>query len=224
MRTVRSGGEIVSLFSIFEKKLKGVIRMVEMNVVGIALEPQSRVPLVFLRDKKNETILPILIGFFEAQQIQMKLMNEDPPRPMTYDLLKSILIGLNVKVSKILVNDLRKNTFFAKITLRIGNSVIEIDSRPSDAIALALRTDAPIYVDEKVIEEAGIKVDKTTEIVSSSDEVESFLSGIKVGGEEKDDEIGFLKLKLQKAVEREDYEEAALVRDEIRRLEREKKN
>jgi len=200
--------------------------MVEMKVLGVLLEPVTKTPIVYLGDKGEEIILPIGIGFFEANAIAMKLTNTEPPRPLTWDLLKSILDSLNVKVQKVLVNALKENTYYALITLEVSGATLEIDSRPSDAIALALRMGAPIYASEDVLAEAGRKIDKARILREEGSQETIDLKQIQTKEPdaitEIEKEIGVLRIKLKKAVEQEKYEEAAQIRDQIRRLEEKK--
>lgn len=128
--------------------------MIEMRVKGLTLDPLTNVPIVILREMEGERALPIWVGIFEAHAIARELEHFETPRPMTHDLLKNVIVGVNARVDRILVNDLRDNTFFAEIHLALNGSEYVIDSRPSDAIALALRVSAPIFVSEKVLEEA----------------------------------------------------------------------
>lgn len=123
----------------------------EMKVRGLALDPLSNMPIVILRDEEEKRSLPIWVGVFEANAIALELEKIATPRPMTHDLIKNILESLDARVGKVVVNDLRDNTFFAVIHLHLGGSEITVDSRPSDAIALALRVGAPIFVDEEVV-------------------------------------------------------------------------
>jgi bifunctional DNase/RNase len=127
---------------------------VEMKVRGLALDPVSNTPIIILRDEEEKRSLPIWVGIFEANAIALELEKISTPRPMTHDLIKNILESVEAKVEKIVVNDLRDNTFFALIHLRLGDEEITVDSRPSDAIALALRAGAPIFVDEDVVRRA----------------------------------------------------------------------
>jgi len=127
---------------------------VEMKVRGLALDPVSNMPIIILRDEEEKRSLPIWVGLFEANAIALELEKISTPRPMTHDLIKNILESVEAKVEKIVVNDLRDNTFFALIHLRLGKAEITVDSRPSDAIALALRMGAPIFVDEDVVRRA----------------------------------------------------------------------
>ena len=135
--------------------------MIEMKVRGIAVDPGLKIPMVILTDEEEKRYLPIPIGVAEATAIFIQLQEQVIPRPMTHDLLKSVLDSLGGKLTKVLVNDIQQNTFFARIFLETGASgeKLEIDSRPSDAIALALRTGSPIFVAEKVVVNATI-VDK----------------------------------------------------------------
>ena len=134
--------------------------MIEMKVRGIAVDPNLKTPAVILTDDDEKRYLPIWIGVAEATAIFIQLNDQVLPRPMTHDLLKSVIDTLGAKVIKILVNDINQNTFFARIFLeQEGGEKFEIDARPSDAIALALRTNAPIFVAEKVVINATI-VDK----------------------------------------------------------------
>lgn len=135
--------------------------MIEMKVRGIAVDPNLKTPAVILTDDDEKRYLPIWIGVAEATAIFIQLNEQTLPRPMTHDLLKNIIEALNAKVSKVLINDIEQSTFFARLFLDTGDGTerIEIDSRPSDAIALALRVGAPIFVAEKVVVKATI-VDK----------------------------------------------------------------
>jgi bifunctional DNase/RNase len=137
----------------------------EMKVKGLALDPLSNMPMIILRDEEEKRSLPIWVGLFEANAIALELEKISTPRPMTHDLIKNILEAVNAQVQKIVVNDLRDNTFYAVIHLKMGGSDITVDSRPSDAIALALRVGASIFVDEEVVHKARtVEVTKETEI------------------------------------------------------------
>ncbi len=127
---------------------------VEMKVRGLALDPVSNMPIIILRDEEEKRSLPIWVGIFEANAIALELEKIATPRPMTHDLIKNVLEAVEAKIEKIVVNDLRENTFFALIHLRMGEEEITVDSRPSDAIALALRAGAPIFVDDDVVRRA----------------------------------------------------------------------
>ncbi|HUT53855.1 MAG TPA: bifunctional nuclease family protein [bacterium] len=126
----------------------------EMKVAGIVLDPYTNVPIVVLKDMEEKTSVPIWIGLVEASAIAMELENIKIQRPLTHDLFKNVLAELKVEVVKIEVTDLRDNTYFALIYLDKGGEIMTVDSRPSDAIALALRTKSPIFVSDKVIEKS----------------------------------------------------------------------
>jgi hypothetical protein len=125
--------------------------LIKMTVRGIALDPITNMPIIILKDPDERRALPIWVGIFEANAIALELEKVSTPRPMTHDLLKNILEGLGITVKQVIVNDLKENTFYAMIELNHNGNVITIDSRPSDAIALALRVNAPIFVTEKVV-------------------------------------------------------------------------
>ncbi len=128
--------------------------MLEMKVKGLTLDPLTNMPIVILKDLEEERALPIWVGIFEANAIALEMESVPTPRPMTHDLIKNILEGIQAKVSRIVINDLQDNTFYAAIFLSLNGTEVTIDSRPSDAIALALRVDAPIFVAKKVLDEA----------------------------------------------------------------------
>lgn len=130
---------------------KGAKTMIEMRVEGITMDPKSNMPVVILKSRKHSKSLPIWIGIFEASAIALKLDGVDSPRPLTHDLLKSIIEKLNAKVSRIYINELKDNTFYAKISIIAAKKKLNIDCRPSDAIALAVRTNSPIFVNEEII-------------------------------------------------------------------------
>ena len=137
---------------------------IEMKIKGLVVDPISKMPIVVLEDIQSERMLPIWIGVFEANAIALRIENIATPRPMTHDLLKNLLDELDIKVEKIVVNDVKDNTFYALIHCRHMNQIITIDARPSDAIALVLRTSAPIFVEENVVEKAhSMKLDENLE-------------------------------------------------------------
>ena len=123
----------------------------EFKIKGLMMDPITNSPIVILQGVEKNTLLPIWVGIFEANAIALQIERIDTPRPMTHDLLKNILLHLDATVEKIVVTDLQENTFFATIYLDMEGDRVTIDSRPSDAIALALRTDAPIFVTQDVI-------------------------------------------------------------------------
>jgi bifunctional DNase/RNase len=128
--------------------------MIKMEIKGLLMDPVSNMPVVVLRDAANGVFLPIWVGIFEANAIALQMEKIATPRPMTHDLLKNLLSELDAKVERIVINDLRDNTFFARIHLLRGETRWNVDSRPSDAIALALRVDAEIFVEEEVLEKS----------------------------------------------------------------------
>ncbi len=125
---------------------------IEMQVAGITLDPMTKMPIVILKDSGGDNVLPIWIGIAEASAIATRLEKIDLARPMTHDLLRNILHELDVNLERIEVTDLKDNTYFAILHLKVGNRKLAVDSRPSDAIALALRTESPIYVHEEVLD------------------------------------------------------------------------
>ncbi len=135
--------------------------MVEMKVQGIFFDSETNQSIVVLKEESTGRTLPIWVGLFEANAITMGIEHTWTPRPMTHDLIKNVIDGMKAKVRQITVNDLRSNTFYAVILLEVDGRKVEIDSRPSDAIALALRVEAPIFVAEKVLDSAGHVDDKT---------------------------------------------------------------
>ena len=127
---------------------------IEMSIKGLMVDPITNMPIVILRDKDGQKVLPIWVGIFEANAIALQIENIATPRPMTHDLLRNVIQDLKAAVQKVVVSDLQDNTFYALIYLSLGGNTVAIDARPSDAIALALRTRAPIFVEEAVIENA----------------------------------------------------------------------
>ncbi len=127
---------------------------IEMSIKGLMVDPISNMPIVILRDREGAKTLPIWVGMFEANAIALQIENISTPRPMTHDLLRNVIHDLKASVQKIVVCDLQDSTFYALIYLTMNGEVIAVDARPSDAIALALRTRAPIFVEEAVIDHA----------------------------------------------------------------------
>lgn len=168
--------------------------------------------VILLKGQEDKRTLPIFIGTVEAQSIALFVSKVKMPRPLTHDLLKNVLENLKCRVERIEVCDLREGTYIAKLVLVHNGTEIEVDSRPSDAIALALRVSAPIYVDEKVMDEAGREFIETEE--STLEEVPQYAEA-----EEETTTLDRLRKDLEKAVEEERYEDAARLRDEIKRLE-----
>ena len=135
---------------------------IEMTIKGLMVDPITNMPIIILRDSEGQKVLPIWVGVFEANAIALQIENIQTPRPMTHDLLRNIIQDLQASVDKIVVCDLKENTFYAMIHLKTPSGPVAIDARPSDAIALALRTRAPIFVEDTVIDNAKT-VDFTTD-------------------------------------------------------------
>ncbi|CUU00594.1 hypothetical protein JGI1_00019 [Candidatus Thermokryptus mobilis] len=206
------------------------MRKIQVDIVGLSATPTgpSSYALI-LKEVGGDRRLPIIIGSFEAQAIALELENVKPPRPLTHDLIKNILDGLGVSMIEVVVTDLRDGTFYAKIYLELNGLTYEIDSRPSDAIAVAIRCGAPIYVNEEVMEEAGFAPEEET----SAEEIEEEEENPSLSDEDiteppapkrtpkptsKEEKLAELQRQLEEAIKKEDYERAAKIRDEIRRL------
>lgn len=141
---------------------------VEMKIRGLMMDPVTNMPIVLLKETDTETVLPIWVGIYEANAIALEIEKVATPRPMTHDLLRNLLIGLDATVIKVVVTELKDDTFYAVIWLDRGGEVISIDSRPSDAIALALRMDCPIYVEDEVLKSSK-QATSSNERVTSDD-------------------------------------------------------
>ena len=146
---------------------KGEAMLIEMKVTGLTIDPFTSMPIIILKDLKEKSALPIWVGLIEASAIATELENIKLSRPMTHDLIKTMLEALGVKIKKVTVSELHDNTFYAHIILDQKGKEIDLDSRPSDAIALALRTKAPIFVDKKVIAKSR-KIDLSKEGVDDT--------------------------------------------------------
>ena len=149
---------------------------IEMTIKGLMVDPITNTPIVILRDKDGQKVLPIWVGIFEANAIALQIENIATPRPMTHDLLRNVIHDLKAEVQKIVVCDLQENTFYALIYLDVNGGTVAVDARPSDAIALALRTRAPIFVEDTVIDNAKT-VDFTTE-KADSDRLHKWLESL----------------------------------------------
>mgnify|MGYP006423381953 CR=1 FL=1 len=202
------------------------MRMVEMEVVAVQPEPNSNHPLVWLKDKDQRFYLPIAIGNFEATAIFMALYDDPPPRPIAYDLMASILNGYDVQVEQVLIHTLKDDTFYAEVTLLKGETRLRLDSRPSDAIAMALRIKVPIFVADDVIAGAALPVDVSGQDEKNQDmeNREDLVDSQDIGFDGAEKRVVALRAKLLDVVSREEYEEAAKLRDEIGRLEVELQN
>lgn len=159
---------------------------VEMKIRGLTMDPVTQMPIVVLKDVNGNTVLPIWVGIFEANAIALEIEKVSTPRPMTHDLLKTMLLGLEAAVRKVVVSDLKEDTFYALIWLEKNGEMISIDSRPSDALALALRLDCPIYVDDTVLKTS--KLTNTVNEKVQSDELRKWLEGL------NDEDLGRYKM------------------------------
>ncbi len=125
-----------------------------MKIRGLMMDPVTSMPIVILKDVGSSSVLPIWVGIYEANAIALEIEKVSTPRPMTHDLIKTLLLGLDAGIRKVVVNELKEDTFFAVIWVERNGELISVDSRPSDALALALRLDCPIYVDDSVLKSA----------------------------------------------------------------------
>ncbi|MCX6641056.1 MAG: DUF151 domain-containing protein [bacterium] len=176
--------------------------MIPVDVTGVSVCPPYQGYVVILREREGERWLPIFIGAAEAQAISLLLQDMRYTRPLTFDLFYNLLDAADAHIDQISVTELKDNTFYAVVHLRTQQGEVKIDARPSDAIALALRSKVPIFVDEKVMTTAGLTGERAEDQISSLDEISK------------------LNKQLGQAVQRESYEEAARLRDQIRDLER----
>ena len=149
---------------------------VEMKIRGLMMDPVTNMPIVILKDVNGSSVLPIWVGVYEANAIALEIEKVSTPRPMTHDLIKSLLLGLNTALRKVVVSELKDDTFFAVIWLDRDGYLISVDSRPSDALALALRLDCPIYVEESVLKSS--KRDATISDKATTDELRRLLEGL----------------------------------------------
>lgn len=138
-------------------------KLIRLSLVGVRVELPANQPIVLLKEEEGDRFLPIWIGAFEATAIAFALQGVETARPMTHDLFKKVLEDFKVSIERVLINDLIDGTFYAEITMQRNDSTLLISARPSDAIALAVRMDVPIYAEEKVLDEASILVETTEE-------------------------------------------------------------
>lgn len=159
---------------------------VEMKIRGLMMDPITNSPIVVLKDVGSDAVLPIWVGIYEANAIALEIEKVTTPRPMTHDLIKNLLLGLDTHVHKVVVSELRDDTFFAVIWMERDGKIISIDSRPSDALALALRLDCPIYVDEEVLKHSKQATASADRV--SSDDLRKWLEGL------NDEDLGRYKM------------------------------
>ncbi len=190
---------------------------VEVEILGLSSSPSAGgAYALLLKETYGVRRLPIIIGAFEAQSIALELEGIKPPRPLTHDLMKNLIDNLGATVNEIIIDELKDNTFYAKIVLEVSSMTNQIDSRPSDAIAVAVRSRAPIFVDEKVMAAASFLPANEDEESSAEPEEEETAQGAAKPSPET--RIANLQDNLREAIEKEDYERAAKLRDEISRL------
>ncbi|MBI1353748.1 MAG: bifunctional nuclease family protein [Acidobacteria bacterium] len=159
---------------------------IEMKIRGLMLDPVTQLPIVILRDLEGNSVLPIWVGAYEANAIALEIEKVTTPRPMTHDLIKNVLLGAEMTVRKVVVNELKDDTFYAVIWLDRAGEILSIDSRPSDALALALRMDCPIFVDDNVLQSS--KVSQAVSDKANSEELRRWLEGL------SDEDLGQYKM------------------------------
>jgi uncharacterized protein len=196
------------------------MKKIKLKVLGISYsQTQSGAYALVLIEEEGERRIPIIIGGFEAQSIVIKLENLDPPRPLTHDLFKSFADEFQISVTEVFIYKLEEGVFFSKLVCSNGVREYSIDSRTSDAVALALRFACPIYITEEILEKSGITVSSTDSITRNPDDDEAlFEPEVTKYGSNTDEELYKM---IDEAVKTEDYERAASIRDE---LEKRKKN
>jgi bifunctional DNase/RNase len=190
-----------------------IVEKVQVDILGLSTSPSSAgAYALILKETNGKRKLPIIIGAFEAQSIALELEGMKPPRPLTHDLMKNIIDTFAVSLNEVCINELRDGTFYAKLSVEGLSETQEIDARPSDAIALAVRYGAPIFVGEEVLSEAGVMSDDDEEIEETAikDEPEELKKPLS--------KLEQLQTSLKEAIEKEDYEKAAKLRDDIRKL------
>lgn len=148
----------------------------EMKIRGLMMDPVTNMPIVVLKDVNGNSVLPIWVGIYEANAIALEIEKVTTQRPMTHDLIKSLLLGLNTGIRKVVVNELKDDTFYAIIWLERDGELISVDSRPSDALALALRLDCPIYVEESVLKSSKLAANSADKI--NNEELRRWLEGL----------------------------------------------
>lgn len=187
---------------------------VQVDILGLSTSPSSGgAYALILKEVNGNRRLPIIIGAFEAQSIALEMEGIKPPRPLTHDLMKNIIDTFGVSLQDVFINELRDGTFYAKITIEGVSDSQEVDSRPSDAIALAVRYGVPIFVSDEVLKEAGIAAEAEEEEQGDSPKVDQ-PAAIKKHASKLEQ----LQTTLKEAIEKEEYEKAAKLRDDIRKL------
>ncbi|MCX7736560.1 MAG: bifunctional nuclease family protein [Candidatus Kapabacteria bacterium] len=190
---------------------------IQLVVLGLSASPaSSNAYALILKEVDGNRRLPIIIGAFEAQAIALEMEGVVPPRPMTHDLIKSIIDSFNITLSEVYINELRDGTFFAKLIFE--DSSIEIDARPSDAIALAVRCNTPIFVESQILNETGIIPQGEEQEMDEDDEDDLQFLKKEKPQPKPTSKLEQLQLQLDKAIQDEDYENAARIRDEIKKI------
>ena len=159
---------------------------IEMKIRGLMMDPVTNMPIVILKDINGNSLLPIWVGIYEANAIALEIEKVATPRPMTHDLIKSLLLGLGTGMKKVVVSDLREDTFYAIIWLERNGELISVDSRPSDALALALRLDCPIFVEEEVLKNSKLSGAVSDKV--NSEELRKWLENL------NDEDLGRYKM------------------------------
>ncbi|MCW8812508.1 MAG: bifunctional nuclease family protein [Ignavibacteriaceae bacterium] len=193
------------------------MQKIQCEILGLSSSPSTGgAYAILLREIDGNKRLPIIIGAFEAQAIALEIEGIKPPRPLTHDLLKQLTDSLGATVIEIIIDELRDNTFYAKIILEVSGFSQEIDARPSDAIALAVRAQAPIYVSASVMESAAFVPSEEAEEASTTNTITD--TGESKKPPSKETKLASLQNKLREAIEGEEYERAAKIRDQIKNL------
>jgi bifunctional DNase/RNase len=159
---------------------------VEMKIRGLVMDPVTNMPIVILKDVGGQSVLPIWVGIYEANAIALEIEKVTTPRPMTHDLLKNLLLGLETHVQKVVVSELRDDTFYALIWIERNGEMMSIDSRPSDALALALRVDCPIFVEDEVLKTSKNSANSSDKV--TNDELRKWLENL------NDEDMGRYKM------------------------------
>lgn len=159
---------------------------VEMKIRGLMMDPVTQMPIVILKDVSGKTVLPIWVGIYEANAIALEIEKVATPRPLTHDLIKTLLLGMEANLQKVVVSELKDDTFYAVIWLEKDGKLMSVDSRPSDALALALRLDCPIFVSEQVLQTSS--TDAASSEKATNDELKRWLENL------NDEDLGRYKM------------------------------
>jgi hypothetical protein len=160
---------------------------IEVRIRGLMMDPSTNMPIVVLKDVASDAVMPIWVGIFEANAIAIEIEKVDAPRPMTHDLARNLMRYMNILLERVVINELKDDTFFATLWLKQGDQTMTVDARPSDAIALALRADCPIYVSEEVMQVGRLSTTGPAE-TSSAEHLRGWLEGL------NDDDLGRYKM------------------------------